>query len=332
MESNKMGQGPGGAKPTDRYTPTPKTPTAPLKLPTAGGTGPLPSAKAAKDNDATSEKARSQAEQAAGGYERLLQGADRENKGMDAAFGKFQARKSQENADKLREGKEAAQGEGAKAGATPAGAQQVGSTGTVFQAAELRKVEEKEPEPEKDGDDEEPPEMAQDANETQERQLTNELSDAQKAQYEMLATLLATDAEARRGLQALLLDGLLPGEDLDAEEHNLLYNLAALAEMPLEPSIAPAKIVADVVADLAAPDALAAAAASVSPLAQLVCAMAATRKAEYARLIRGLASLEGEVLLANGKPLRRLGELEPTEGRWSSLLLHAAMEGYAAET
>jgi hypothetical protein len=250
---------------------------------------------------------------------------------MQEAFGKFQARKGQENADKLREGKEAAQGQQQQQAAGPAsGAAAMGGTGRVFQTPELRKVMPKEEEPEHDGDkDQEQPEMAQDANETQERQKANELGEAARLQYEMLATLLSSDAEARAGLQALLLEGFLPGTDLDAEEHDLLYNLAALAEMPLEPTIERKKIVADVVADLAAPDDLAAAAASVSPLAQLVCALAATRKAEYARLIRGLASLDGAVNLANGKELRRRGELQPTEGRWSSLLLHAAIEGYA---
>jgi hypothetical protein len=247
---------------------------------------------------------------------------------MQDAFGKFKARKSQENADKLREAKEAAQGQGQQQAAGPAGgAQAMGGTGRVFLTPELR-IKPKEEEPERDGQDQEQPEMAQDANETQERQKADALGEEARQQYEMLATLLASDPEARAGLQALLLEGFLPGEDLDAEEHTLLYNLAALAEMPLEPSIDRAKLVADVVADVAAPDALAAT-ASVSPLAQLVCALAASRKAEYARLIRGLASVEGEVALANGKLLGRRGELVPTEGRWSSLLLHAAIEGYA---
>lgn len=334
MNSNNVGQNRQGGE----VRATPAAPqrapgTQPLKPPPATPAAAKPQAE--KDKLATSAEARGKAEEAQQQYGKLLAsaGAERENKSMDDAFSRFQAKMSADNAAKKHHEKSTSEGKGTQSLASPGGTNQATGTGGAVPINRVEKVLDiKEEELEKPEDGEQMPdtvEMASDANKTSERAKVDQLAEEQRKAYEETAKLIAGDAEARGGLQSLLLSERLPGEDLDAEGHDLLWNLHAMTAMPLPMEIERKKLMADLVADIAYPDALAKDGEDAPPMVRLVIAMAATRPAEYARLIRGLASLEGSVLLANGRTLKRRIVPVGVEGRWTALLLREAIEGYA---
>jgi hypothetical protein len=143
------------------------------------------------------------------------------------------------------------------------------------------------------------------ANADLEAQKLARLSAADRAKYDAVARTCADDPAARLSLQMMLFDGRLPGSTPSAGGENLLSELHRTATEPVADGIDRDSLVSDMVQEIYDP-------ASISQKGKGTCAATSTMisvarddPAEYARLVRGLASPEGRVTMRNGDSIRR---------------------------
>lgn len=147
----------------------------------------------------------------------------------------------------------------------------------------------------------------------------------QRDQYDAVAQTTEADPLAREALQDMLLDGDFEGED----GAQLLDELHGLTEDELAEGIDREELVSDLVQELADPAAIAQRGKGTCVATSSEIYLAQHQPAEYARLIRGLASPEGRVDLANGDQIQREGgTIDDGSGRsiTQRLLAPALME------
>lgn len=127
------------------------------------------------------------------------------------------------------------------------------------------------------------------------------MSQEQRDQYGAVAQSTEADPRARESLQTMLLDGDFDG----ADGAKLLDELHGLTQDELAEGIDRDELVSDLVQELEDPIAIAQEGKGTCVATSSEILLAQQQPAEYARLVRGLASPEGEVTLANGDTIRR---------------------------
>ncbi len=161
-----------------------------------------------------------------------------------------------------------------------------------------------------------------DANAALEEQRLAQLSPEDRARYEAVKKrcLDANDPVAALALQKLLLEGKLPGPTDAAGEGNLLQHLAALSDesTPLAEGVDRNQLVTDLVQELATPSAISQGTVGTCAPTAVIVQLAMENPAEYARIAAGLASPEGEVVLAGGATLKREDGTAAEDGRGRS--------------
>lgn len=135
---------------------------------------------------------------------------------------------------------------------------------------------------------------------------------AERAAYEAVRAKIGGSTLAQRGLQAMLLDGRLPGAQDVRGGGTLLAHLHGLATQPLDPSVDRSSLVAEVVAEVENP-------VRVNQHGKGTCGATTAQimllrqhPAEYVRIIRDLASSAGEARLAGGATLKRPADWQAT--------------------
>ncbi|MCA9551719.1 MAG: hypothetical protein KC933_16900 [Myxococcales bacterium] len=123
----------------------------------------------------------------------------------------------------------------------------------------------------------------------------------QRARHGGLLIATRKDPQARRSLQSLLLRGAFEGEQGD----RLLRELYRAATEPVGEHIDRDALVSDLIQELDDPTAISQGRKSTCGVTSAAMYMAEHQPAEYVRIVRGLASVEGEVTLANGDTLAR---------------------------
>lgn len=136
---------------------------------------------------------------------------------------------------------------------------------------------------------------------------------ADQAQYRVLKEQTRQDPHARLALQGLLIAGkLTAGRNADGQ--NLLTALGAMAKAPLAEGLDRRAMVAETLQEVATPGAISQHDKGTCAVASVQIMMAAQNPAEYARILTGLASPEGQVKLANGETLPRYPGAEQDDG------------------
>lgn len=135
---------------------------------------------------------------------------------------------------------------------------------------------------------------------------------ADRAAYEAVRAKLGGSTLAQRGLQAMLLDGRLPGAQDVRGGGTLLAHLHGLATQPLDPAVDRNSLVAETVAEVENP-------VRVNQHGKGTCGATTAQimllrqhPAEYVRIIRDLASSAGEARLAGGATLKRPADWQAT--------------------
>ncbi len=157
-----------------------------------------------------------------------------------------------------------------------------------------------------------------DANAELEEAALKDFTPEQREQYEAVkqACLDANDPVAALGLQKMLLEGKLPGPTDLAGEGTTLDHLATLADpnTPLAQGVDRAALVTDLVQELATPSAVNQNPKGTCAPTAIAVQLAIQNPAEYARIVAGLASPDGEVELAGGTTLQREPGTEVDDG------------------
>ncbi|MEB3204489.1 MAG: hypothetical protein VKP57_07300 [Candidatus Sericytochromatia bacterium] len=132
------------------------------------------------------------------------------------------------------------------------------------------------------------------------------LSPADRADYQRLARGVGHDAAARLALQVLLLSDRLPGQPAQRGGPDTLEGLDRLMNSaPLARGIDRKALVGQLVREMAAPAAINQKGKNTCTVTSLQIFMADRRPAEYVRIVAGLASPEGKVVLADGSTVVR---------------------------
>lgn len=156
------------------------------------------------------------------------------------------------------------------------------------------------------------------ANATLEAARLAKLSPEDRAKYEAVkqSCLDANDPVAALALQKLLLEGKLPGAKDSQGEGTTLDHLAALSDetTPLAEGVDRAQLVTDLVQELATPSAINQGPKGTCAPTTIAVQLAMENPAEYARIVAGLASPDGEVTLKGGATLQREPNTEHDDG------------------
>lgn len=135
------------------------------------------------------------------------------------------------------------------------------------------------------------------------------LSPADRQKYDAVKQrcLDANDPVAAVALQKMLFEGKLPGDEDLKGEGTTLDHLAALSDenTPLAEGIDRNALVTDLVQELATPSSINQGPRGTCAPTTLAIQLAMNDPAEYARIAAGLASPDGEVVLAGGQTLTR---------------------------
>lgn len=141
------------------------------------------------------------------------------------------------------------------------------------------------------------------------------LSSEDQARYQALRTALASDARAQLALQTMLIDGRLPGEPAmgttndgknDLGPMTLLEQLEYLSTAPTATGLFGASsLLSTVVKEVAFPEMINQGNRGTCTVSATLIGLAMENPAEYVRLVTGLASPTGTVLMANGDLLER---------------------------
>lgn len=164
---------------------------------------------------------------------------------------------------------------------------------------------------------------------------------ADRAAYALLQRHLKGDPHTTLMLQAMALDGSLPGKKANRAGRSLMAELAGLAQAPLAPGVPRQELLSHLVRELALPTGIAQQGGGMTTFGTWTCTvtsgqamMAIEQPAEYARIVAALASPKGEVRLAGGETLRRAAATEGGDrtGRTvSSRLWQGAWMDHAAQ-
>ncbi|HEY9898392.1 MAG TPA: hypothetical protein V6D00_04355 [Pantanalinema sp.] len=152
------------------------------------------------------------------------------------------------------------------------------------------------------------------ANAPEEKGAIAALDDTRRQQYDRLKALSAQDPQARLALQALLLDGKLPGERKNQAGDDLLGALDRLAQQPLASGLKRSELVSDLLQELAIPSAINQKNKNTCAPATLQILYATEEPAELVRVVAGLATPEGRVRLASGTEIARVSGTERPDG------------------
>lgn len=143
-------------------------------------------------------------------------------------------------------------------------------------------------------------------NKALEQKAVAALSKADQQRYNDVQTKL-TDPTAKLAMQTMLIEGRLPGEKDLRDGKTLLQQLDGLSKQKFAPELAGAdELLAHVVKEVFIPAAIGQGYEKLTcgPTSALA-ALAVQNPAEYVRLVAGLASPSGSVVMANGEPLVR---------------------------
>lgn len=150
------------------------------------------------------------------------------------------------------------------------------------------------------------------------------LSPEDQARYQALRTSLASDARAQLALQTMLIDGRLPGElasgtTVDGTNElgplTLLQQLEYLSTAPTAPGLfGAASLLSVVVKEVAFPEMINQGGRGTCTVTATLIGLAMENPAEYVRLVTGLASPTGTVLMANGDLLEREADTVGDDG------------------
>lgn len=143
------------------------------------------------------------------------------------------------------------------------------------------------------------------ANQGLEEAALGKLSAEQKAQYQELVKTTGPDPMARLALQVLLVEGKLTDGPKATGGGDLLRSLHDVATRPVFEGLDRARLVNDLMQEVALPTAIAQGNNGTCTVASVQIKLARQNPAEYARLVGGLASPQGEVTLANGDVTQR---------------------------
>lgn len=152
------------------------------------------------------------------------------------------------------------------------------------------------------------------ANAAQEQRALSGLDASRRPEYDRLKSLTAQDPQARLALQALLIDGRIPGARMNHAGDDLLSALDKLAQQPLANGLKRAELVSDLVQELAIPSAINQKNKNTCTTATLQILFATKEPAELVRVVAGLASPEGSVRLAGGTEIGRVSGTERPDG------------------
>lgn len=142
-------------------------------------------------------------------------------------------------------------------------------------------------------------------NKALEQKAVAALSKADQQRYNDVQTKL-TDPTAKLAMQTMLLEGRLPGEKDLRGGRTLLQQLDELSKQKFAPELAGAdQILEQTVKEVFIPAAIGQGIKNTCGAVSAGAALALASPAEYVRLIAGLASPEGTVLMANGDSLVR---------------------------
>lgn len=159
------------------------------------------------------------------------------------------------------------------------------------------------------------------------------LSPDQQQAYDRIASLTVGDLPARLALQLMLVEGKLTQGAPSKDGKDVLGELDRIAQEATHPAIDKKALVSDLVQELAAPSSISQQNRATCIYTSLQIQLVSQQPAEYARLVGGLASPDGQVQLANGDTLRRYHNAEQaddTNRSASTRLWTTGLMGYAA--
>lgn len=169
------------------------------------------------------------------------------------------------------------------------------------------------------------------ANTKLEEEALARLTPEQQEQYRQLAERTKNDPDARLALQLLLIEGKLTADPRSNDGKTLLETLAGLTTQELACGIDRDALICDLIQEIAVPSAINQQDKGTCTVTAIQIMLAAQQPAEYARIIAGLASPQGEVRLRNGELIRREPNTDSADGSKrsiSSLLWQPAMMEY----
>lgn len=148
----------------------------------------------------------------------------------------------------------------------------------------------------------------------QETSALAKLSSQDQAAYQKVADRLSNDTIARQTLQQMLLDGKLPGGKDLVGGKTLLENLAALSQQSVASGIDQKELVADLVQEIADPSCIDQQLRNTCGATTAQILIARQNPSEYARIVAGLASPEGQVKIKSGATLKRDPDWSAADG------------------
>jgi hypothetical protein len=159
---------------------------------------------------------------------------------------------------------------------------------------------------------------ALEANADIEKTALDALPPERREQYDRLASDVQDNPQARLSLQMLAVEGKLTGGPQTMEPggkpDDLLGSLDKLREGPTSDGIDRQELLGQVIHDVANPGSIAQADQPSCASAVVQTMLARQNPAEYARIVKGLASPEGGVKMANGDTLAREPGTENDDG------------------
>lgn len=163
------------------------------------------------------------------------------------------------------------------------------------------------------------------------------LTEVQRQQYGQLADAIKGMPRARLALQMLLFEGTLTHPKASREGKDLLTSLAELQAQPLAAGVDRNALLGNLIHEIAVPSVINQRNRGSCTVTSMQILMAMKRPEEYVRVVAGLASPDGQVVLMNGQTLARKAGTEAPDGTGRSestrLWAPAFLEfGYTAAT
>jgi hypothetical protein len=154
---------------------------------------------------------------------------------------------------------------------------------------------------------------ALEAGKEKEKASLERMTPDQQEQYDGIKKIVSGDANMTRALQRLLVEGNIPGKTDLLQNKDLLGNLSELGKQPLADGLERETLIGHLLEEIADP-------ATISQRNKNTCGattaqilLAKNSPAEYVRLVAGLASPDGHVIMANKETLLRETGTEKTD-------------------